>query len=251
MNEGNQGNTVPTVTVAVAMLILLALVVGGLYLFAYSPLTDTLDGARLEASERGREADALREQNARLGAELETLRQTVARLEGQVEQRDVELNTFRSTQQQLLAVFRQEIADGQIRVQQIRDRLRVDLVNEILFNSGEVALNPEGMDVLRRVGEILSEASDRQIIVQGHTDNVRIGGRLAERFATNWELSAARAVNVVRFLENETAVDPGVLSAAAFSEYRPRAANDTQEGRQANRRIEIVLAPLPAPVTSD
>ncbi|HSB62402.1 MAG TPA: OmpA family protein, partial [Vicinamibacteria bacterium] len=88
---------------------------------------------------------------------------------------------------------------------------------------------------------------NRRIEVQGHTDNVPIRGALAKRFATNWELSAARATHVARFLQDETEVDPGHLSATAFSEYKPKAGNDTDEGRRRNRRIEILLGPsLPA-----
>jgi chemotaxis protein MotB len=162
-----------------------------------------------------------------------------------VQEKESELSATRATQMELVAMFQQEISDGQIQVERLRDNLRVDLVNEILFNSGSVALNEEGIDVLRRVGEVLNRATDKQIIVQGHTDNVQIGGRLAERFATNWELSAARAVNVVRFLQDEVRIDPYRLSAVGFSEFRPREDNATVEGRQVNRRIEILLAPLP------
>ena len=96
--------------------------------------------------------------------------------------------------------------------------------------------------VLKKVASVLVKAN-RVIQVQGHTDNVPIKGRLAERFPTNWELSAARAVNVVRFLHEEAGLDPQSLSATGVSEYRPRAANDTDEGRQKNRRIEILLIP--------
>jgi chemotaxis protein MotB len=86
----------------------------------------------------------------------------------------------------------------------------------------------------------------RPVQVQGHTDDVPISGRLAERFPSNWELSAARAVNVARFLQ-ERGVDPTLLSATGYSEYRPRAGNDTPEGRQQNRRIEILLGPHAPP----
>ena len=73
-----------------------------------------------------------------------------------------------------------------------------------------------------------------------------IVGRLAERFPTNWELSAARAVNVVRYLQEEVGLDPSLVSATAYSEYRPRASNETPEGRRRNRRIEILLGPAPS-----
>jgi len=84
--------------------------------------------------------------------------------------------------------------------------------------------------------------SDKNIRIEGHTDNVPITGSLAQRYPTNWELSAARAINVARYLQKQ-AVDPGGLSAIAFGEFRPVADNGTPEGREKNRRIEIVLVP--------
>jgi chemotaxis protein MotB len=120
------------------------------------------------------------------------------------------------------------------------------MVDEILFDSGESTLKPEGVEVLRRIAAVLIKA-EKLIVVQGHTDNVPIVGQLAQRYPTNWELSAARSVNVARFLHEEAGLDPTRLSATAFSEYQPRADNATEEGRQKNRRIEILLAPLPEP----
>ena len=98
--------------------------------------------------------------------------------------------------------------------------------------------------MLLRVGNILKNAQGKAVRVEGHTDNVRIGGNLRTRFPTNWELSAARATNVVRFLEDKVGMDPKRLEAAGLAENRPVAANDTREGRAQNRRIEIYLLPL-------
>jgi chemotaxis protein MotB len=92
------------------------------------------------------------------------------------------------------------------------------------------------------VVDILATASDKVIRVEGHTDNAPIGGNLAKKYPTNWELSAARALNVVRYLEKQ-GIDPHILSAVAFGEHRPAAPNDTPEGRTKNRRIAIVLQP--------
>ena len=89
---------------------------------------------------------------------------------------------------------------------------------------------------------ILATVQDRRIDVEGHTDNVPLTGELAKTFPTNWELSAARSTNVVRYLE-ENGVDPRRLAAVAKSMHRPVAQNNTPRGRQLNRRIEIVLTP--------
>ena len=97
--------------------------------------------------------------------------------------------------------------------------------------------------MLDRVAEILRKITDRQIKVEGHTDNVPIGPAIIDRFPTNWELSTARATTVVRHLQ-ERGLDSKLLSAEGYSEYRPVASNETEEGRAKNRRIEIVLIPL-------
>ena len=86
------------------------------------------------------------------------------------------------------------------------------------------------------------QVEDKVIRVEGHTDNLKIHGALAQKYPTNWELSAARAVNVARYLQKQ-GIDPDILSATAFGEHKPVASNDTKEGRAKNRRIEIVLLP--------
>lgn len=117
------------------------------------------------------------------------------------------------------------------------------MVEKILFDSGSAEIKKEGKKVLDRVVEILKNVKDRQINIEGHTDNVPISPRLAQKFPTNWELSTARATNVVRYLQ-EKGIDPALLSATGYAEYRPVSPNDTEEGRAKNRRIEIVLVPL-------
>jgi chemotaxis protein MotB len=146
----------------------------------------------------------------------------------------------------MLTELQGEIADKTVQVERIRDQLRVDLVDEVLFDSGEATLKPAGMAVLRKIGGVLAKAADRRVEVQGHTDNVPIAGALAKRFPTNWELSAARATNVVRFLQEEARLDPRYLSASGYAEYRPKGPNDSDQGRRQNRRIEILLLPLPS-----
>ncbi len=81
--------------------------------------------------------------------------------------------------------------------------------------------------------------------MEGHTDNVPIGSRLAERFPSNWELSTARATTVARYLQDK-GIDPKLLSACGYSEFRPVSPNDTDENKAKNRRIEIALIPKDA-----
>jgi chemotaxis protein MotB len=211
----------------------------------------TRERAAREAAERdvrisAQEASSLNSRVAELEGLLAGLRQTSAQLEASVAEKQSQLAEVRETQNALISELEEEIAQGQVQVQRLAGELRVDMVDAILFASGEAEVKPEGRAVLGKIAEVLKKAG-RSVQVQGHTDDVPISGRLAERFPTNWELSAARAVNVARYLQQEAGVDPALLSASAFSEHRPRAANDTPEGRQENRRIEILLGPHAQP----
>jgi len=225
-----------------AILLIVAAALAAAYLMYYQPLTQDLEDARREASLLAQERSNLKSRVSDLEHMLGELRTESAELEAEVQEKERRLAELQATQDELVSELEQEIADGQIQVQRLRGQLRVDMVDEILFDSGKATLKPEGQVVLTKVAAVLANAN-RIIQVQGHTDNVPIRGRLAERFATNWELSAARAVNVVRFLQEEAGLAPESLSATGLSEYRPRESNDTEEGRQMNRRIEILLVP--------
>jgi chemotaxis protein MotB len=222
------------------LLVLLA-AAAALYLLVWEPQQQALLTARDRADALEREAAALRTRVADLEAIREQLRRTSAELQQAVAEKEKELLALRSTQDELVEGLQKEIADKTVEVERIRDQLRVQMVDEILFDSGEAQLKPAGLEVLRRVGAVLKKTENRRIEVQGHTDNVPIVGALAKRFPTNWELSAARATNVARFLQEEGGLDPTLLTATAYSEYQPRDTNETDEGRRRNRRIEILL----------
>ena len=130
-------------------------------------------------------------------------------------------------------------------VNQLADRLSVKILDKILFASGEASVSAKGQDVLKRVGKVLAQARDKDKIIriEGHTDTVPISAKLKEKFATNWELSTARATTVVRFMAESSKIPPDGFEAAGLGEYHPVAKNDTPEGRQQNRRIEIILYP--------
>jgi chemotaxis protein MotB len=115
------------------------------------------------------------------------------------------------------------------------------VAEKLFFESGRAEIKPEGEAVLRRVAAILAGIPEREVRVEGHTDAVPIGPSLEATYPTNWELGAARAVGVVRFLEEEAGMDPARLSAASYGPNVPVASNHTAAGRARNRRIEIVL----------
>jgi chemotaxis protein MotB len=204
-----------------------------------------LQEAQQAASVCSQQVAGLRDQVADLAIIRDQLQRSGAELAAQVAEKEKELEALRSTQDELVTELKGEIADKTVQVERIRDQLRVELVDEVLFDSGEATLKPAGMAVFGKIGGVLAKASDRRVEVQGHTDNVPITGALAKRFPSNWELSAARATNVVRFLQEQAKLDPARLSAAAYAEYHPRASNDTDAGRRQNRRIEILLIPIP------
>ncbi|NIS38372.1 OmpA family protein, partial [Candidatus Saccharibacteria bacterium] len=102
----------------------------------------------------------------------------------------------------------------------------------MLFDSGSVTIKPKGQEVLLKLADSFREGKDQNIVVEGHTDNVQIGSALLDRFPTNWELSAARATAVVRFLQEKGNIAPERLTASGFGFYRPVATNETPEGRK-------------------
>lgn len=176
-------------------------------------------------------------------AEVRTVSKTYEDLISEMKKtKEVEVGTVSKTYEDLLSEMKSEIAQGQIAITELKGKLTVDVVDKILFDSGQTEIRPEGLGVLKRVVEILMTVTDKVIRVEGHTDSIQIGGALAKRYPTNWELSAARALNVTRYLEKE-GIDPTLLSAVAFGEHKPIAENDTPEGRARNRRIAIILLP--------
>ena len=156
--------------------------------------------------------------------------------------REDKVREVSSTYEQLVAKMKGEIDKGQVTISELKGKLTVNLVEAILFDSGRAEVKPGGLVVLGKVIEILRTVTDKAVRIEGHTDNVPITGALAQRYPSNWELSAARAITVARYLQKQ-AIDPAGLSATGFGEYKPVADNSTVEGRAKNRRIEIVLVP--------
>jgi chemotaxis protein MotB len=167
----------------------------------------------------------------------------VAEITKTKKEKEAEIARVQSAKDSLITQMQEEIDNKQIRITQLADRLQVSIVDKILFPSGEADITPAGLKVLERVGNILKNVEDKIIRVEGHTDNIPISGRLAQKFPTNWELSTARATNVVRLLQETVNIDPVKLEAVGLGEHQPIAPNDTKEGRAQNRRIEIALLP--------
>jgi chemotaxis protein MotB len=124
-----------------------------------------------------------------------------------------------------------------IQVMHSDDGTRLVFEDQVLFDFGKDAINPEGFPLLDKIAQALIDVPYR-LRVEGHTDNVPIQ---TKRFPSNWELSAARAVNVVKYFVRVSKLDPQRLSAVGYGDSRPVAPNDTSFNRAKNRRVEILL----------
>lgn len=182
-----------------------------------------------------RENADLDEMVQKLGFEKQNLGSELTRKQREEEQ-------FRSTYESLVRDLRSEVAAGQVEIEQLRDGLKVNVAQEILFESGSADLDEGGREVLVKVCDQLKQVP-YEIVVSGHTDSVRIRGQLAKRYPTNWELGGARAASVVRLFQQE-GIEGIRLIVASRGEFQPVASNDTPEGRSRNRRIEIRLRPV-------
>jgi chemotaxis protein MotB len=131
----------------------------------------------------------------------------------------------------------EQIQKHEIEIHATPEGLVVSLREIGFFDSGEATLLPEGLSTLTRIAGVLVEKGF-QIRVEGNTDNVPIH---TGRFKSNWELSTARATEVVSLLVEQHGFDPTLISAAGYSQYRPVASNDAEEGRKQNRRVDLVI----------
>ncbi len=134
-----------------------------------------------------------------------------------------------------------EIQDEEVTVERVDKGLVITFVAEVLFDSGKADLRPNSFARLDKVARVLNTTvKDLFVGIEGHTDNVPIKH---SKWKSNWELSSARALSVLHYMEENHKINPIRLSATGYGEYRPLMSNDTPEGRQKNRRVEIVILP--------
>jgi chemotaxis protein MotB len=149
-----------------------------------------------------------------------------------------ELNRTKSVLEDRLA---QEIKDNQVRLQMMEKGLVITFVADVLFDSGKVNIKPEALSILDKVARVLREnVPELNVGIEGHTDNVPIKH---SNWKDNWELSSERALSVLRYLVREKGISPTRISAEGYGEYHPVTSNETKEGRQLNRRVEMVILP--------
>ena len=169
---------------------------------------------------------------AELDASRLTIEETLQVRQSQLEMRGKKIKDLENTivqldktKHQIETNLQKQIKAQQVKLEEMEGKLKVTFVDKILFNSGSVRINREGMDLLSTLIESFKQNKNHNIIVQGHTDNLLIKPEFREIYPTNWELSAARSTSVVRYLQEKAGVDPERIAACGYSFYKPIASN--------------------------
>jgi chemotaxis protein MotB len=189
------------------------------------------------------EFSALRSSSDEAAAQAAKWREELTNSQARIEALIKEKEKVTKTQREMEDQMRSALQSKDITISELQGKLTVNILDRVLFASGEAELKPEGEKVLGQVASVLTQHTNRQIYVIGHTDNVPIRASAFGRYSSNWELSTARATSAVRYLVEKADVDPSRMAAVGYGEYHPIADNSTPEGRAKNRRIAIVIMP--------
>ena len=180
---------------------------------------------------------------ANLRAADQTNQDLIAALKLQVADLEQDKETAAQMAKGLENEMRANLESKDVTISKLQGKLTVDILDRVMFDSGEAVLKPDGQAVLQKIAAILAKHGELKIHVIGHTDNVPIRPAAHSRFASNWELSTARALAAVHFLTEQAGLDPRRVGAVGYGEYRPIADNATAEGRARNRRIAVTILP--------
>lgn len=230
-------------------LVVLLAVAGCIVVIAFGLLPAHSEGERLreELDKSKATAELERKQLQALLKDKSSLDQehfeTKTKLEEALAAKEKALAELEQARKDLSETLGTQIAAGDVLIKEVNGELVVDVADRLLFDTGEANVNDAGQDLLRQVAKSMKRLPPGQVFqVGGHTDSKAVVSKeLVQHYPTNWELAAARATNVVRFLQEKAGVPGRQLVAASFSQYRPAQTNKTETGRQKNRRIEIVL----------
>ena len=192
---------------------------------------DAIKAEKAETSSLGRQLEAARLSLAAKNEELEAARLSLAAKNQELDK----------AHRALASTLQEEIAKGSSSVQRTEHSVNIILSERILYDSGSAEIKPDGMKLLKRIAEALRSSPDTDIRVEGHTDDVPIRTEPRPRFSSNFELSIARAVAVVRYVKEVAKVDPARLSAVGLADTRPVLANGSEDARSRNRRVEIIV----------
>ena len=205
-------------------------------------LTEARTAKEAELAALQAEQQKLNDELANLLKDRSALKESTERLQQallELNKRKVEAEKRVAEFRSLLAKFKNLIDAGKLQVKLVDGRMVLVLPTDVLFDSGSAKLSKEGVSAVKDVTAVLKTLQKRRFQVEGHTDNVPIK---TAQYPSNWELSSARALGVVKAM-TEAGMSGEALSAAGFGEYRPAARNDSDANKRENRRIEIVLVP--------
>jgi len=234
------------------ILLVLGLVgASALYFVAYTPVAKERDGLRSELAAYKRAAASSSARFAESEEQLAIARAAVSELQktltAEEEKRKAAQQALKRLQLDLGVALSSEVKSGEVLVQTRDGRVVVDVSDKLLFDTGQVEVSESGKKVLLHVAKTLKRLPKLVFQVAGHTDSAKVRTpELRKKYPTNWELSTARATNVVRFLQERGGVPGKRLIAAGYAQYRPAASNRSQTTRAKNRRIEITLFQPPS-----
>jgi chemotaxis protein MotB len=219
--------------------LIIASVLSGLVVLAFIIL-----GVRHNAQELTAARAALteaQESAAQTAQEVEGLKRQLSESQARIAELQKQNETAGQAQQSLEQEMRAALESKDVTISELQGKLTVNILDRVMYDSGEAVLKADGATVLQKVAHLLAQHPRLKIHVIGHTDNVPIRASARSRFASNWELSTARATAAVRFLTEKAGVDPRRVGAVGYGEFRPLADNATPEGRAKNRRIAITV----------
>jgi outer membrane protein OmpA-like peptidoglycan-associated protein len=176
-----------------------------------------------------------------LKRENRTLTELVTKLKEEMRNK-IDVETGDSYKKSVLGMLSRISTQENFEIRRAEKGVEISLPGVRLFNPGEAKLSDEGLLLLSKLGKILKNATTGEMMVEGHTDDTKISGELQATYPSNWELSAARAINVVKHLQDNVEIPPERLAAVAYGQYQPILPNDSETHRQKNRRIVIVLS---------
>jgi chemotaxis protein MotB len=228
------------------LLVLLATAAGAFVWYVHLPAVRKRDALTAALNTAAKEKLKLEAAAQHARTELDALKLSREKLSGELaltvaEKQKIEAELKR-VQDELSGKLEPEIQSGAVRIRRRGSELVVDVADQVLFDTGAADVSEGGAKVLAQVAPTLAKLTGYTIQVGGHTDSAKVvNPATQQRFPTNWELSTARATNVVRYLQERGRVPGERLCAAGFSQFRPVLSNVTPDGRKKNRRIEVVL----------
>ncbi len=213
------------------------------FLFLWSAATISQQDQQQRIAAMKSKLDAMAASLANALSQNQTNLDQITALQGQVADLEKQKEAAMQMSNGLENEMRNDLESKDVTISKLQGKLTVSILDRVMFDSGEAVLKPAGQTVMQKIADLLTKHPELKIHVIGHTDNVPIRPGAHSRFASNWELSTARALAAVHYLTEQGGVDPHRVGAVGYGEFRPIADNATAEGRAKNRRIAITILP--------